>query len=63
MDITITKYPSIRSSTYGASLYWHRVQYSKDGYGYDCTMSDEGMGTMIQALELANNTVTFVTKE
>jgi hypothetical protein len=62
MNITITKHENIRSSTIGAFLYWHRVQYELDGYGYDCTMSDEGMMYMIDALKKAGNKVTFITK-
>lgn len=63
MDITITKFPKIRSSTIGAWTYWHRVQYSKGGYGYDCTMSDEGMMYLIKALEGSGNTVEFIVEK
>jgi len=58
--ITITKYKEQRSSTIGAYLYWHLIQYSEDGYKYDCTMSDEGMGNLISALKKAGNEVKFI---
>jgi hypothetical protein len=58
--IIITKYTQQRSSTIGAWLYWHTIQYKEGGYRYDCTMSDEGMMYLIKALS-QDNVIDFAT--
>jgi len=61
--ITITKYPKHKDSVLGAYKYWHRIQYSENGYKYDCNMTDEGMMYLIDALRKAGNEVIFTEKD
>jgi hypothetical protein len=62
MTINIIKFKEHKDSVLGAYKYWHLIQYTEGGYKYDCNMTDEGMMYLVEALQLAGNTVNYTIK-